>query len=151
MKPSAAQGAAFVQFEAAYYDQRDGTTQETLVADVQAARAAHPALFHGKKKSQFSATSYHSWRRQETSPTVHDLELLAIAAGRCLTLLLQDLDTRSGVDEMSERLEEVIERLRAMPVESQLVLAGKIEDAIEKESARHPTVADAHPAARARR
>ena len=145
MSPSPAQGGALDVFERAYFSQ-PGRTQATLVDEIRSVRLAHPQFSPGSR-TDFSASTWHAWRRQDTSLRLHDLEILARVSGEAIVVHVEPpgSHTEGTIAETTERLEEVIARLRALPHDAQLVLAGEIKALLKEESGRSPLSADAVP------
>jgi hypothetical protein len=148
-RPSPAQGNLLAQFEASYFA-IDGHNQLTLISAVDDARRESPEFAPPQKDSKFSATTYHSWRRQETSPTIHDLEILARVAKRCLTLSVEpqsvgnSTDEATGVDDVTATMmDNVLRDLERLPALQRAAVIGKIELMVEQALARNPQESDA--------
>lgn len=152
-RPSRAQGHALAQFEEAYFAE-PGHTQETLVQDVDRVRADHQALAP-KIRRAFSASTYHSWRRQKTSPSVHDLEVLSRVAQQRLTIAVDPgASTATGEDGMSELLDDfdrIMGKLARLTPRKALLLLGGLERDVDRELAVNPSESDAHPGGAVRR
>lgn len=144
MKPSLAQGRVMAQFEALYYSE-EGHTQETLKTDIGDVLREHPSL-----KASVSASAYHAWKRQESSPSIHDLEVLSRVASGCLTVSVNpDASTQPGVDDVwsDETLNEVVLLLSRLSERGRYVLLGefksKASEAVAKELSKNPHESDA--------
>lgn len=141
--PSRAQAAFLDRFEQLYKP-----SQDQLEVDVQKARLQHPALAPSKRL--FSKSTFHSWKRQETSPTLHDMEILSSLTGECQTLLIDPalLDSGEG-DQDVEWLEDarkLLDDMAALSPHQRSSIIGELRGIVQRETARsaqrNPRAAD---------
>lgn len=124
-----AQGALLSQFEALYFD-RLSKTQADMEAEFRKSRRGHRWFRkRSEAKEEFSKSTYASWKRQESSPRIADLEILAALCGARL---------RVGLGSMSDPVATVSPSKNegALPVlSSQAHLVGAMVDQFFKDPA----------------
>jgi hypothetical protein len=149
MRPSRAQGSFLAAFEKLYFAR--GKTQDGLKKDVESAREANPYL----ATSAFSRSTYYSWRRQETSPSVHDLELLCKVSGERQTLVVDPSprstdEEETGTDmEWLEEADNLIAQMNGLSPHQRSAVLGELRGLIRAEFAkaaqRNPQESDVAP------
>ena len=149
MKPSRAQGIFLAKFEELYFV--DKRTQETLEKEMTVARGKNPDM--AVSRGIFSRSTYHSWRRQDTSPSIHDLELLCMLADERQTLIVDPSSSKSdGGDDMEwlEHADSLIARIGNLSAHQRGVVLGKMEGLVAQSEAGspNPQVSDVAPGPR---
>lgn len=141
--PSRAQAAFLDRFEQLYK-----ASQDQLEIDVQKARLRYPALAPSKRL--FSKSTFHSWKRQDTSPTLHDMEVLSSLTGESQTLLIDPalLNGNEG-DQDVEWLEDarkLLDEMAALSPHQRSSIIGELRGIVQRETMRsaqrNPRVSD---------
>lgn len=158
-RPSRAQGAFFDAFEENYPGNND-----QLEKDVTTAWAEHPELAPAKAKRRnkktgkpfgFSKSTYHSWRRQDTSPTIHDIEILCMVTGERQTLIVDPSASASTQDddmEWQEEADSLIAQIGNLSPHQRSAFIGEVRGLLRAELAKaakqNPQESDAAPGPR---
>lgn len=133
--PSRAQSAFLTRFEAVFT-----APDEQIVA----AFTKEKERFYGQnpkafRKRTFSKSTYHSWRRQTTSPDLHEVEILCRVAGQRQTLIIDptagNVDGGGDVGWIDEA-DELLREMANLPAHQRSAVVGELRGIIKTEMAK---------------